>query len=136
MTDTEMTNAEPHATLSIPGVPKVIGPAHHAALDYGVVATYLVLAARFWSSHRRAASLALINGGMVLGVSLLTDYPGGLWRRIPFPMHGRLDLVQAATAGFGPMLLGFAGDAEATTFYGQAVSELGVVAATDWDARQ
>jgi hypothetical protein len=124
------------ATLAVPGVPKVIDPARHAALDYGVVTTYLLLASRLWSQHRRAAALALINGGMVLGVSLFTDYPGGLWRRISFPMHGRLDLVQAATAGFGPVLMGFAGDAEARPFYGQAFSELGVVAATDWDARQ
>ena len=34
----------------------------------------------------------------------------------------------------GPALLGFAGDAEARYFYGQALSEVGVIAATDWDA--
>jgi hypothetical protein len=120
--------------LEIPNVPKVIGPAQHAALDYGVTATYLLMGSRFLGNHKRAATLAFINAGMVLGVSLMTDYPGGVWKRIPFPMHGALDMVQAAVAGFGPVLMGFAGDPEAKAFYGQAVSEVGVVAATDWHA--
>jgi hypothetical protein len=69
---------------------------------------------------------------MVLGMSLFTDYPGGVWKRISFPMHGALDIGQAALAGAGPALMGFAGDPEARMFYGQAMSELGVIAATDW----
>jgi hypothetical protein len=44
-------------------------------------------------------------------------------------------VVQAALAGFGPVLLGFANDPEARTFYGQAMSEVGVIAATDWHAQ-
>jgi hypothetical protein len=122
--------------LEIPSVPKVIGPAQHAALDYGVTATYLLMGARFLSSHKRAATLAFINAGMVLGMSLMTDYPGGVWRKISFPMHGALDMVQAAVAGLGPVVMGFAGDPEAKGFYGQAFSEVGVVAATDWHAAQ
>ena len=121
--------------LEVPGIPKVITPARHAVLDYGVVSTYMSLGVRMLSRHRPAATLAFINAGMVLGLSLMTDYPGGLWRRISFPMHGAMDLVQAAVAGFGPIVMGFANDPEATAFYGQALSELGVVAATDWHAR-
>jgi hypothetical protein len=121
--------------ISIPGVPKTIGPAKHAMLDYGVAFTYFSLAARYWGRHRPAATLAVINGAMVLGMSLLTDYPGGLWRKISFPMHGALDVVQAGVAGLGPVLMGFGGDEEARTFYGQAVSEVGVIAATDWHAQ-
>lgn len=41
--------------------------------------------------------------------------------------------MQAALAGLGPILLGFGGDREANYFYGQALSEIGVIAATDWD---
>jgi hypothetical protein len=114
----------------------MIDPARHAMLDYGVASTYFLLAARYWGSHRPAASLALLNGAMVLGMSLFTDYPGGVWRRISFPTHGALDIVQAALAGFGPAMMGFANDPEAKTFYGQAMSELGVIAATDWHAPQ
>lgn len=121
--------------VSIEQVPKVIGPAQHAMLDYGVAATYFGLAMKYRDTHRGAAALALINGAMVLGVSLFTDYPGGIWRKISFPMHGALDVVQAAVAGFGPVAMGFANDPEARTFYGQAMSEIGVIAATDWHAQ-
>jgi hypothetical protein len=120
--------------IAVPGVPRTIGPRQHAMLDYGVAFTFFSLAAKYWSSHRPAATLAIINGAMVLGVSVFTDYPGGLWRKISFPMHGALDAVQATVAGVGPVLMGFAGDPEAKTFYGQALSEVGVIAATDWHA--
>lgn len=121
--------------ISIPGVPKTIGPGRHAMLDYGVAFTFFSLAARFWGHHRPAAALALINGAMVLGTAVLTDYPGGVWRKISFRTHGALDAVQAGIAGVGPVLMGFAGDEEARTFYGQALSEVGVIAATDWHAQ-
>ena len=121
--------------LEIRGIPKMIDPARHAVLDYGVAATFFALGARMIGRHRPAATLAFINGAMVLGMSLMTDYPGGVWRKISFPMHGALDIVQAAVAGLGPLAMGFAADPEARAFYGQALSEVGVVAATDWHAQ-
>ena len=42
---------------------------------------------------------------------------------------------QAALAGLGPALFGFADEPEANMFYGQAASEVGVIAATDWHAQ-
>ena len=69
------------------------------------------------------------------GSTTALHYPGGVWKRISFPMHGALDVAQAALAAFGPVLMGFAGDPEARTFYGQAMSEVGVIAATDWHAQ-
>ena len=101
-----------------------------------VAATFFAIGANMVNRHRGAATLAFINGAMVLGVSLFTDYPGGVWRKIPFPVHGTLDVVQAATAGLGPAVMGFANDSEARAFYGQAVSEIGVIAATDWHAME
>jgi hypothetical protein len=67
-------------------------------------------------------------------MSLLTNYPGGLLRTISFRGHRTGDIIQAALAGLGPILFGFGGDREANYFYGQALSEVGVIAATDWDA--
>jgi hypothetical protein len=119
-------------TDHLPVVP-LINPAQHAVLDYGVATTFFSLAMRYRERHSAAAGLALANGAMVLGMSLLTKYPGGVWPRISFKTHGALDLVQAALTGFGPLLLGFGNDPEARTFYAQAVSELGVVATTDWN---
>jgi hypothetical protein len=91
------------------------------------------LAMRYRRRNPAAATLAFLNGGMVLGMSLLTDYPGGVWRTISFKTHGTLDVVQAALAGLGPLLFGIQDTPEATAFYGQALSEVGVIATTDWN---
>ena len=111
-----------------------ISPAQHAVLDYGVAATFFTMGAMFGHRHRAAATLALINGAMVLGMSLLTNYPGGVVRMLSFRGHRTGDMIQAGLAGIGPLLFGFADTPEAKYFYGQALSEAGVIAATDWDA--
>jgi hypothetical protein len=116
-------------------LPRPISPAAHAMLDYGVATTFFVLGARYRRRNNRAAALAFINGAMVLGMSMLTDYPGGVWRRLTFKTHRTLDIVQAALAGAGPALFGFSDTAEAKAFYGQATSEAGVIGMTDWDAQ-
>ena len=114
-------------------MPAMISPGQHAVLDYSVAATFFGVGAALWNRHRPAASLALLNGAMVLGMSLLTNYPGGMWRTLSFKTHRTGDIMQAALAGFGPALFGFSGDPEAKYFYGQALSEAGVIAATDWE---
>ena len=125
-----MTNMETATT----SMSKMISPGQHAVLDYGVAATFFGLGAGLWSRHRPAATLAFVNGAMVLGMSLLTNYPGGVFRTLSFKTHRTGDIAQAALAGLGPMLFGFGRDSEANYFYGQALSEVGVIAATDWDA--
>jgi hypothetical protein len=115
-------------------VPRVISPAQHAVLDYGVATTFFSMGSAFMRTNQRAATLAFINGAMVLGMSLLTNYPGGLYRTLSFKTHRTGDMLQAALAGLGPALFGFANAPEAKYFYGQALSEVGVIAATDWNA--
>lgn len=111
-----------------------ISPTQHAVLDYGVAATFFAAAIHYGGRRRAACALAIINGAMVLGVSLFTDYPGGVWRRLSFKTHRTMDIIQAGLAGVGPVVFGFGGEPEAQTFYGQAVSEVGVVSMTDWNA--
>jgi hypothetical protein len=89
---------------------------------------------RYRDRNPEASTLAFLNGGMVLALALFTDYPGGLWRTLSFKTHRTLDIVQAALAGFGPLAFGFGRMPEAKAFYGQAVSEVGVISMTDWDA--
>jgi hypothetical protein len=116
------------------GITRAISPAQHAVLDYAVAATFFAFAFSVMSRHRSASRLAFVNGAMIVGMSILTDYPGGVFRTLSFRAHRTADIVQAALAGFGPVLFGFAGDPEARYFYGQAASEAGVIAATDWNA--
>ncbi len=116
------------------GLSNTISPAQHAVLDYSVASTFLAVGMSLFRSNRKASALALINGGMVLVMSMLTDYPGGVVRKLSFKAHRTGDIVQASLAGLGPVLLGFANEPEAKYFYGQALSEVGVIATTDWNA--
>ena len=111
---------------------KAISPAQHAVLDYGVAATFFAFGFSALSRHRPAAALAFVNGAMIVGMSMLTDYAGGVFRTLSFRAHRTGDILQAAVAGLGPILLGFGRDPEARYFYGQAASEAAVIASTDW----
>ena len=113
---------------------RAISPPQHAVLDYGVAAAFFAFGFYARSRHRAAAALAFANGAMVLGMSLLTNYPGGVFPILSFRGHRTGDIAQAALAGLGPILFGFANDPEARYFYGQAVTEIGVIGTTDWDA--
>jgi len=53
---------------------------------------------------------------------------------LSFRQHRTGDMIQAGLAAAGPALFGFAGDSAANFFYAQALSEVGVISATDWDA--
>ena len=116
-------------------VPKYISPRVHSWLDFAVSTYFLGLGVWFAMRGRgRAATAAFVNGAMVAGVSMLTDYDGDGRKPISFKMHGTLDAVQATTAALGPVLHGFADEPEAKYFWGQAANEAGVIAMTDWDA--
>jgi hypothetical protein len=114
-------------------LPKKINRRQHAVLDYLVTATYLTMAGAYWGKHKRASATALINAGMVLGVTLMTNYEGGIKPVFSFKGHGQMDLVQAGTAAFLPWLLGFGHKPAAMPFHMQAASELAVVNMTDWE---
>jgi hypothetical protein len=115
-------------------VPKVIDPAAHAVLDYLTAGSFLAVGFAWMRRHPRASTLAFINGASVLAASLLTDYPGGVWRKLSFRTHGILDVMQASMSATMPALLGFGSDPEAQFFHAQAALEAGVIAATDFSA--
>ncbi len=116
-------------------VPKAISPRVHAWLDFAVSSYFIGLG--IWFAIRGkggAATAAFVNGGMVAGVSMMTDYDGDGKKPINFKLHGTLDAVQATTAALAPVLHGFADEPEAAYFWGQAANEVAVIATTDWDA--
>jgi hypothetical protein len=129
-------NFNPEKTVDIfDRAPKPISPQVHRWLDVAVASAFAMMGGIFVSRRRgRAATAAFINAGMVAGVSMFTDYDGDGVKPISFKTHGFMDIVQAATAATAPLMFGFAGRREATFFYSQAGSEVGVVAMTDWDA--
>src|SRR5688500_18616354 len=93
-------------------IPKVIDARGHALIDYLTAAGFFALGYAMLGRHSRAAGFAALNGLCVLTLSVLTDYPGGLFRTVSFKTHGTIDMMLAAMCAAGPGILGFAGDAE------------------------
>lgn len=115
-------------------VPKVIDPKMHAVADYGAAAGLACLGMYLRERNSTLANFAFLNAGMIVMTSLMTRYPGGVFPAMSFKMHGMVDAVQGILLAAGPLLLGQQDDPDSKYFYGQAALEMGVVAATDWDA--
>jgi hypothetical protein len=85
-------------------------------------------------SNRPAALAALITGSFVLVESLMTDYPLGVFRVLPFRTHGRMDAGFAASSPVMPRVFGFSGTPAARVFQGNGIVEAAVVGLTDFSS--
>jgi hypothetical protein len=113
---------------------KLLNPLAHGVLDYALAAAFLVLPGVLGFSPE-AASISRIIGISYLGVSLLTKYPLGALKLIPFPVHGVLESLMAASWIVLPWLAGFQDDSAGRTFFMIAgVGLLLVAALTDYKA--
>jgi hypothetical protein len=107
---------------------KPINPLLHGILDYGLIAAFLLLPGALGFSQE-AASMARIVGVVYLGAALLTKYPLGVLKLIPFPVHGILESIMAASWILLPWVLGFQDDSAGRTFFMVAGIGLLLVAA-------
>ena len=114
-------------------MPKKISPRVHAALDYAVAGSFVMMAALFWKRNRRAAVGSLLCGGATAAVSLLTDYPGGARKVIPYAMHGQIDTGLVAMTAAMPKLMSIEDDREAKFFSRQAMARTAITAMTNFD---
>lgn len=114
-------------------MPKVINPTTHAVLDYVVAGSFLLKAARLWRRNRRAAAASLLCGGATLANAMVTDYPGGVWRKISYRAHGRNDSALAGLTAAAPGLLGFKNHDEAGFFRVEALTETVILGLTDFE---
>lgn len=113
---------------------KLLNPLVHGLLDYALAAAFLILPGVLDFSDN-AASLSRIIGVSYAGVSLLTKYPLGVLKLIPFPVHGVLESLMAASWIVLPWLAGFQDDSAGRTFFMIAgVGLLLVAAVTDYKA--
>jgi len=115
-------------------LPKVIDARTHGIIDYCHAAFFFGMALACRKSNPRAAIAAAATGGFVLVESLLTDYPLGVKKVIPFSVHGQMDAAFAASSFVMPKLFGFADTPAATVFTTNGFIEGSVVGMTNWDS--
>jgi hypothetical protein len=115
-------------------LPKVIDARTHGIIDYCHAAFFFGMALFCRKSNPRAAIAAAATGGFVLVESLLTDYPLGWKKVIPFSVHGQMDTAFAASSFAMPKLFGFSDSGAATVFTTNGFVEGSVVGMTNWDS--
>ncbi len=89
----------------------------HAIADYAVGALLVIVAASAGGSSG-AVGTGIVVGATVLVVSMLTRYPLGVVKVLPFPVHSGGDYLAAALLLVAPWVLNFSsGDTGLTAFY-------------------
>ncbi len=115
---------------------KILSPTIHGVLDYALAAAFL-LSPTLLGFSPAAAKLAYVIGAMFIAASIVTRYPLGLIKLLPFPVHGVIETILAIGFIAAPWVFGFAGDAPARNFYVVAgVGVLLIVALTDYKAAE
>lgn len=115
-------------------MPKVIGPKTHAIIDYAMAATFFTAGALFWRRHKRAAISSFLCGAAATANSLLTDYPGGVWKVMSFDTHGKIDAGLAGLTATMPSSMFFRDDGESRFFLASGIAETAVTALTDFSS--
>ncbi|HXE06428.1 MAG TPA: hypothetical protein VN612_00945 [Acidobacteriaceae bacterium] len=114
-------------------LPKVIDARTHGVIDYAHAGFFLGMALVCRKRNPRAALAALCTGSFVLVQSLLTDYPLGAGKVIPFKTHGEMDAAFAASSFAMPRIFGFSDTGAAKVFRANGFVEGAVVGMTDFD---
>lgn len=108
----------------------------HGVLDLIAVVLFLLGPLLFGLGGSPAAisyTLAIVH----LVMTLLTRYPMGRWKVIPFPVHGIVELVVGAALLILPSYAGYAPGSPARRFYlGMGALVLVVWALTAYGARE
>ena len=97
-----LTSAADVATRRLPKL--FTADAHHAA-DYLMVGSFAAAGLWFFRRNRRAALASWISGASLLGLTLLTSYPGKERRYLAFPLHGKIETGMAAMVASMPEFL-------------------------------
>src|SRR5581483_6815639 len=78
----------------------------HAIADYSVAAL-LILVPAIAGGPGKAVATGVVVGGVVAVVSMLTRYPLGVWKVLPFTLHSAGDYLAAALLVIAPFALSF-----------------------------
>jgi hypothetical protein len=93
---------------------KIISPTQHGYLDYVTVVLFLV-APTLIGLTGVAGTLAYALAAIHLAMTLVTDFPLGIAKLLPFSIHGWVERVVGPVLILLPFALGF--DTVAQSFY-------------------
>ncbi len=115
---------------------KPINARVHGVLDYAAVAAFLN-APMVFGFHGTPAAIVYWLAGLHLLMTGFTDFPYGLFKMIPFRVHGVIDLLAGIFLLVSPWLFGFPSDNAARNFFiAIAIIILFVAALTDFSQRE
>jgi len=96
---------------------RVLPALFHAIADYAV-GLVLIIAAIAAGGSGKAVAVGVVVGAVVLAVSMLTKYPLGVKKVLPFTVHSGGDYLAAALLIVSPFALNFRHtDGGLTAFY-------------------
>jgi hypothetical protein len=108
----------------------------HAIGDYGAGLVLLVVGAAATDASSEARWTGIVLGAALLLVSMVTRYPGGLVKAVPFPVHSAGDYLGGILAIVAPFVLDFwdTDKSVATTYIvvGAVVLALSLVTDYSW----
>ncbi len=105
---------------------KLLSPKVHGYLDYAAV-VLLFLAPTLFGFSGLPATLCYVLGTAQLAMSLVTAYPLGALKMLPFTVHAGIELATALFLIVAPFLLGFSEMTDARNFFMIAGVGLGLV---------
>ena len=115
---------------------KILKPLPHSVIDYLWAGTMMAAPWLFGFSKNKKATINCVSSGAgILGMSLMTRYPLGAVKLIPFPTHGIIEALAGGLTAADPWILGFSENKRARlTHLIAGLSTLAVVAMTDYQA--
>jgi hypothetical protein len=113
---------------------KFINPKIHGILDWAVIVV-LLIAPSLFHFVKEAATVSYVLAAVYIVMVLATAYPLGLFKLIPFTLHGAVELVLSPILVAMPWIAGFSYDTTSRYFYIVAgIALLAVWAFTDYKA--
>jgi hypothetical protein len=103
-----------------------LSPRVHGYIDYGSV-VFLLLSPMLFGFGGVPATLCYLFAGALLVLSLITAYPLGVAKVVPFTIHGLIEAVSAVGLVLAPFLFGFSDVVAARNFFLVAGVALGIV---------
>jgi len=119
--------------LATKPLPKIISPGVHAVIDWGTAAAFVTAGALLWRKNKRASLASYLCADLIGTLIFLTDCPGGVWKKISFETHGKIDPGVSALVASLPNLLGFSDERESKLFQGMGIGLAAVTSLTKFE---